>query len=141
MPRARWRAAALLCLSPLALGLAACSGDEEGSAEELCAALRAQPSIAATFSGFDPTNVTAALDQLRTARVTLGDLRDAAPAEVKDDLTVEIDYVQALIDRLEPLEGADSAEIVAAVQAVTAEHPEVDAAAAELAAFSDSTCA
>ena len=32
---------------------------------------------------------------------TLGDLLDAAPDEVRDDLQVEIDYVQALIDALE----------------------------------------
>jgi len=135
------RAAVLLLAASVALPAAgACSGDDEGSAEELCAALRDQPSIATTFEGFDPTDVDGALEQLRSARVALGDLRDAAPSDLRDDLTVEIDYVQALIDALEPLTGADAVDIVAAVQQVTADHPEVEGAAAELSSFSESTC-
>ena len=135
------RAAVLLLAASVALpAVPACSGDDEGSAEELCAALRDQPSIATTFEGFDPTDVDGALEQLRSARVALGDLRDAAPSDLRDDLTVEIDYVQALIDALEPLTGADAVDIVAAVQQVTADHPEVETAAAELSSFSESTC-
>ncbi|MFP5255739.1 MAG: hypothetical protein ACLGI8_07815 [Acidimicrobiia bacterium] len=120
--------------------LTGCSGDDEGSAEELCRALRERPSIASTFEGFDPTDVDQALEQLRSARVTLGELRDAAPSKVRDDLSVQIDYVQALAEALEPLVGADATEIVAAVQRVTAEHPDVEAAATELSSFSASTC-
>ena len=65
---------------------------------------RAASGVATTFQGFDPSDPEAALDQLRTARVTLGDLHDEAPDEVRDDLQVEIDYVQALIDALEQVE-------------------------------------
>ncbi|MGV3759070.1 MAG: hypothetical protein ACO1PW_05930 [Actinomycetota bacterium] len=133
-------AALLLAASAIVLASGGCSDDEAGSAEELCAALREQPSVATTFEGFDPTDVDQALEQLRSARVTLGELRDAAPSEVRDDLTVQIDYVQALIEELEPLGGADATEIVAAVQRVTAEHPDVEAAAAELSSFSATTC-
>jgi hypothetical protein len=130
----------LLAASAALPGLGACTGDDEGSAESLCAALRDQPSIATTFEGFDPTDVDGALEQLRSARITLGDLRDEAPSDLRDDLTVEIDYVQALIEALEPLAGADAVDIVATVQQVTADHPEVEAAAAELSSFSESTC-
>lgn len=138
----RWRAAGAAALvATVALVPAACSDDESGSPEELCRALRSQPALSSTFDGFDPTDVPAALEQLRSARVTLGELRDAAPSEVKDDLSVEIDYVQALIDGLEPLEAADSAEVVATVRAITADHPDVEAAAATLAAYSEETCA
>jgi hypothetical protein len=120
-------------------GLGACS-DDEGSPEALCRALRDDPSIATTFDGFDPTDVESALEQLRSARVKLGELRDAAPAEVKGDLSVEIDYLQALADALDGMEGRDAADIVSTVAAVTADHPEVDKAAAELATFAESSC-
>lgn len=122
-----------------AAALIACGGDE-GSAEELCEAVRSEPSITSAFQGFDPTDTEEALEQLRGARVTLGGLRDAAPSEVRDDLTVEIDYVQALIEGLEGVDGRDAAATIAVVQHVTAEHPEVGAAAAELAAFAAETC-
>jgi hypothetical protein len=96
MPRHRpWAALPALALSG-AMVLGACSGDE-GSAEELCAAVR-------------------------------------------DDLTVEIDYVQALLEGIEGLDGRDSAETVAVVQQITSEHPDVDDAAASLAAFAAESC-
>ena len=129
------RAVALLCVA----ALVACSGDE-GSAEELCTAVRAQPSLTNAFAGFDPTDTEHALEQLRAARVTLGELRDAAPSEVRDDLTVEIDYVQALVEGLEAVDGHDTSETVTVVQQITDEHPEVADAAANLAAFAEESC-
>ena len=119
--------------------LVACGGDD-GSAEELCAAVREDPDVATAFKGFDPTDTDAALERLRGARVTLGELRDAAPAEARDDLTVEIDYVQALIEGLEEVDSDDIADVVAVVRKVERDHPEVAEAAANLAAFADSSC-
>ena len=133
MPR---HALVLLC----AVALAACGGDE-GSAEELCAAVRGQPGLTSTFTAFDPTDTETALEQLRSARVALGELRDAAPAEVRDDLTIEIDYVQALVTGLEGVDGRDAEETVALVQRITDEHPDVPSAQAELAAFAEESCA
>jgi hypothetical protein len=130
----RWAIAVALLL------VAACS-DDEGSAESLCRALAERGDAATTFQGFDPSDPEAALEQLRAARVTLGELHDEAPAEVRDDLQVEIDYVQALIDALEQVPPGDATEAALQVQAVTAAHPDVDAAAAELAAFSARECA
>jgi hypothetical protein len=129
------RAVVLVC----AAALVACGGDD-GSAEELCTAVRSEPSLTNAFAGFDPTDIERALEQLRAARVTLGELRDAAPAEVRGDLTVEIDYVQALVDGLSSLDGRDATETVAAVQRITDEHPGVRDAAANLAAFAEETC-
>jgi hypothetical protein len=116
---------------------AACGGDE-GSAEALCTAVREQPSVATAFSGFDPTDPEQALEQLRSARVTLGELHQAAPSEVAHDLQVEIDYIQALIDGLDGV--ADSAEAAAVVQQVTEEHPGVSDAAAALTTFTEESC-
>jgi hypothetical protein len=119
--------------------MAACGGDD-GSAEELCAALRADPTTVSLFEGFDPSDPARALDQLRTARVTLGELRDAAPSDVRDSLDAEIAYVQALIEGLEALDRTDAAAAVEVVREVTAEHPGVDDAAAELTAFATEHC-
>ncbi len=129
------RAVALLCVA----ALVACS-DDEGSAEELCAAVRQQPGLVNAFAGFDPTDTERALEQLRAARVTLGELRDAAPAEVQDELVVEIEYLQALVEGLETVDGQDAAETVALVQQITDAHPEVEGAAANLAAFAEESC-
>lgn len=131
-----WRAAGLVALVAAS---GACS-DDGGSATALCAAVRADPSIATTFTAFDPTDTEAALEQLRSARVTLGGLRDSAPAEVRDDLTVEIDYVQALIETLETSPTDDPNATVTAVQQVTADHAGVAQAAANLEAFAEESC-
>ena len=118
--------------------LGACT-DDKGSADELCAAV-AEDGVATTLQGFDPTDAEAALDQLRDARVKLGNLLDAAPDDVRGDLQTEIDYVQALIDVLEDVEPADATESALQIQAVTDAHPGVDDAAAHLAAFADEKC-
>ncbi len=119
--------------------MVACS-DDSGSPESFCRALAEGESIATTFQGFDPSDPEAALEQLRAARVTLGDLYDEAPDEVRDELQVEIDYLDALIDALEQVEPGDEAEAALQVQAVTAAHPDVDEAAAELAAYTAGEC-
>ena len=121
------------------LALVACSKDD-GSADELCAAVAKSDGITSTFQGFDPTDPEAALDQLRQARVALGDLLDVAPEEVRDDLQVEIDYVQALIDALEDVPAGDDSESALQIQAVTDAHPDVPEASANLAKFSEEEC-
>jgi hypothetical protein len=120
------------------LTLAACAKDE-GSTEELCAAV-SEDGVSTTLEGFDPTDPEAALDKLREARVTLGDLLDAAPDEVRDDLQTEIDYVQALVDVLEDVKPGDATESALQIQAVTDAHPDVEEAAANLDAFSKKEC-
>ena len=121
------------------VGLAACTEDK-GSADELCTAVAESDAITSTFQGFDPTDPEAALEQLRAARVELGDLLDVAPEEVEDDLQVEIDYVQALIDALEEVPSGDATESALQIQAVTDAHPDVAEASANLAAFADEEC-
>ena len=124
----------------MALATGACTSDG-GSAEDLCGALAGGDGITTQLQGFDPTDRDGALELLRPARVTLGELHDQAPAEVRDDLQVEIDYVQALVDALEEAPPGDPAAAAAQVQAVTADHPGVADAASELQAFADRECA
>ena len=119
--------------------LVACN-DDSGSPEALCQAVAEGDGITTLFQGFDPSDPEAALETLRRARVVLGDLLDEAPDEVRDDLEVEIDYVQALIDALEPVEPGDTTEAALQVQSVTDAHPDVPEASAALSAFADREC-
>ena len=133
------RLAPVVLLALAATVGAACTKDH-GSAEELCAELKGG-SYASVFNGFDPADPAKALDQLRTARVTLGDLKDKAPKEQRADLQIEIDYVQDLIDVVAPLgDDADVSQVAAAIQTTTKAHPDVDKAAARLAAFQKTSC-
>ena len=134
----RRRSLLVAALVVVTAAVGACS-DDEGSAEELCAAV-SEDGVTNTLQGFDPTDPEAALDQLRDARVKLGDLLDAAPDEVHDDLQTEIDYVQALIDVLAEVKPGDATESALQIQAVTDAHPGVDEAAANLAEFADEEC-
>jgi hypothetical protein len=122
----------------LLAALGACAEDE-GSTEELCAAV-AEDGVTTSLQGFDPTDPEAALAQLRDARVKLGELLDAAPEDVRDDLEVEIDYVQALVEVLEDVEPGDATESALRIQSVTDAHPGVDEAAANLATFAEEEC-
>ncbi len=120
--------------------VAGCSEDE-GSAEELCATLREQPALESLFAELDPTDVEQALDLFRQGRDSLEELRDVAPSEVRDELTIELDYLEALVEAMEPMVGRDDADIVAALQEVNEEHPDVQAAAQTLEEYEAETCA
>ena len=119
--------------------LIACTSSS-GSVEALCQALDDGQGFATVFQDFDPTDAAGALDQLRTARVELGGLKDVAPSAVKDDLEVEIDYVQALIDALEALDHADAGKVAVTIQSVADAHPGVAAAASTLQTFATENC-
>jgi len=119
--------------------LVACTSGS-GSTKELCEALDDGDGFATAFQEFDPTDAATALGQVRSARVKLGDLKDAAPDEVRDDLQVEIDYLQALIDALEALDDADATEVALTIQSVADAHPDVAAAATTLQKFATERC-
>jgi hypothetical protein len=135
------RVAALAIAGGLALGGSACSDDGSGSAEELCAVLDGGRSFGTLFEGgLDPTDTERSLEQLRVAHVDLEQLRDAAPSEVRDDLEVELDYVESLIEVLETVDPDDPAAVVAAVNALADQRGAVEAAAIELRAFQTDNC-
>jgi len=130
------RFAALLCAISVLLG---CTSDE-GSIEDLCAAWKAVPDAAGLFAGFDPSDAPRAVEQLASARVVLRELRGAAPEGPREDLDVEIAYVDALIDGLSGLGSEDAQQAAEVVSEITAEHPRVAEASASLAAFSQTSC-
>lgn len=136
----RWMHRTLAVVVALSLGAGGCGGNE-GSVEEFCTTVREDTTVGAVFAGgFDPTDLTRALEQLGAARITLGELRDAAPDEVRDDVTTELDYVDALAATLEEADERQPEAIVASVQQVTTEHADVGDAAASLAAFAQEEC-
>jgi hypothetical protein len=122
----------------LALALASCT-DDGGSVAALCDTLASQDH-ASTFAGFDPTDPEGALERFRTARVALGDLLDDAPTEIRDEIQIEIDYLQALVDALEDVPPGDATDTALRIQAVTDTHPDVERAAADLEAFTAEEC-
>lgn len=138
----RRRAAVAVTAVVTGVTLAGCSDDDSGSTEAFCTTVREDTTVGTVFAGgFDPTDVTRALEQLGAARITLGALRDAAPGEVRDDITTELEYVDALVDTLEAADERQPEAIVAAVQQVTTERAdEVTAAAEALATFAREEC-
>lgn len=123
-----------------ATAVTACSNGDQGSAEKLCAAVRADPSASTVFADFDPSDAPHALEQLRAARVTLGELRRAAPKEVRGELDIEIAYVQDLIDGLSADKGLDASQAADIVRTITAKHPDVSTASATLEAYNTEHC-
>jgi hypothetical protein len=134
------RAIAAALAGGLALLTVACSEDG-GSAEELCAVLDGGRSFGTLFEGgLDPTDTERALEQLRVARVDLEQLHDAAPSEVRDDLQVELDYVEALTEVVETVDPDDPAAVVDAVNALGERKAAVEAAAVRLRAYEADHC-
>ncbi len=129
-----------LLLLLLVTALASCTSDG-GDTDAFCNTLTNGQQYRTVFEGFNPTDATDALDRLRTARLDLGELKADAPSEIRDDLQVEIDYVQALIDGVAALgPGTDARNLTATFQAVTTDHPKVPAAAAALETFATAGC-
>jgi hypothetical protein len=124
----------------VATALFACSDDDEGLEEEFCAAVSDRSAYATVFEGFDPTAPERALEQLRTARVELGALRDVAPSEIQDELDTEIDAVQLLIEALEGVAPGDSTAAVDAVRALEDDLADVEEATIALETYTETTC-
>jgi hypothetical protein len=135
------RALPVVVLALVGAGVGGGCSDDGGSVEGFCTTVREDTTIGTVFSGgFDPTDTDTALDQLRSARVTLGDLRDEAPDEVRGALSTEIDYVEALVAGIDGTADDEPEAVVALVQRITDEHPGVGEAASELAAFARDEC-
>ena len=134
------RPTGVVSLLLLAGALASCTSDE-GNTEAFCNTLADGQQYPSVFEGFNPTDANNALERLRIARGDLGELEIEVPREIREDLQVEIDYVEALIDGIAALGvGADPDDLTATFQAVTTDHPKVPAAAAALAKFTTTDC-
>ena len=112
-----------------------------GSAEELCARRRRGRRRPPAFQGFDPTDPEAALDQLRAARVDARrPARRRARGGPRRPRRWRSTTCRRSSTRSRSVEPGDATESALQIQAVTDAHPDVDEAAANLAAFADEEC-
>lgn len=141
-PRRHAAAGALGLALALALGgVAACSDDESGSPEELCAVLGDGRAYTALFEqGFDPTDTAHAVAQLDAARVDLEQLRAAAPAEVRGAIDAELAYLAAVHDVLRTVDPADPAAVVAGINDLGDERAAAEVASLQLRAYEQAHC-
>jgi hypothetical protein len=121
-------------------GLGACGDDDDGAVEAFCASVADREALAAVVDGFDYSDRDRALDQMRTARVELGELREDAPGEIRSDLDVQVDATETLIEALEGAPAGDPAATVEAVRAVQPDLAEVEEAGARLEAWTREHC-
>jgi hypothetical protein len=130
-----------LILSALAVVLAVAGcGDDGGDAEAFCPLVADRAGLAAMTEGFDPSDRDRALEQLRAIRVELGELRAAAPSEIRGDLDTQIDAAQGLIDALDAVPPGDPAAAVEAVRAAQAEMDGLPQATENLEAWTEQNC-
>jgi hypothetical protein len=141
---AGWRSAVIALLLVAIVGTAGWlflrTDDQEGSAEELCALLADRSRFSAVVEGFDPSDVSRSLDQLRLARDELVELRAAAPAELHPDLDVQIEATDALIGALEQVDPGDTTAAHEALRSVEPELAGVAGAYARLEQWASQHC-
>ena len=78
-------AAVVVLLGVLGGALAACS-DDDGSQESFCARLPETPDLADVVRDLDSAEPEQLDDRLSNAADSYGDLRDASPDEIRDDV-------------------------------------------------------
>ena len=83
------------------MSLASCSGSASGDPKSFCQAATDTARFSTIFDNLDPTNVDAALTAFQSARQTELELRADAPAAVRADVDVLIDFFDDLIRGLE----------------------------------------
>jgi hypothetical protein len=114
--------------------------DRGGSVEEFCALVQDRSRFQRIVDDFDPSDVVRALDQLRTAHLELETLVGAAPSEVRSDLQLQADAVEAMIHALESVDPTDTVAAAEALNAALAEIDEVPAATMRLEAWTREHC-
>ena len=83
------------------MALGSCSGSASGDPGSFCRAATDTTRFSTIFDNLDPTNVDAALASFEAARDTERDLRADAPAAVRPDVDVLIDFFDDLIQGLD----------------------------------------
>jgi hypothetical protein len=124
----------------LVASLVASCGDDDGDVEAFCPLVADRAGLAAMTEGFDPSDRDRALEQLRAIRVELGELRAAAPSEIRGDLDTQIDAAQGLIEALDAVPPGDPAAAVEAVRAAQADMDDLPEATANLEAWTAEHC-
>jgi transposase len=137
--RGRDAALAVAAVALAAASVAGC-GDDDGDAEAFCPLVADRAGLAAMTENFDPSDRDRALEQLRAIRVELGELRAAAPSEIRGDLDTQIDAAQDLIDALVEVPPGDPAAAVEAVRAAQADMDDLPQATSNLETWTAENC-
>ena len=132
--------AAVVLLGALAVAGGGCSDSKGGSAEQLCGIVGSGRFGELFQQGLDPTDTDRALAQLRAAAVDLGQLRDAAPSEVRSSVKDEMAYISAVTKVLQDVSPDTPAAVVNAVNALKAQRDKAEAASATLQGYQDAHC-
>jgi hypothetical protein len=97
----------------VAVGLAALAGGAcssgGGSTNAFCESVHGGDNPLDMFDAYDPTNVSAARDQLQRGVDRMKELERAAPSEIRDDLRMLVDVGSKLVVALDPAAGAKPA--------------------------------
>lgn len=119
------------------LGVAACSGGDDGSIEAFCETARrfAEDNPAVVFDRYDPADPTGAAEDLRGAAQQLRAWADDAPGEVDDDIGAIAGAAETLADAFEspPPSGDRVAEL-------ESQFNEVELASARVTSFTREQC-
>jgi hypothetical protein len=134
------RAAATVATVLLVASLIGCSSSQSGSAAAFCPLVKDLGRFDTIFDSFDNTDSTRALAQLEQGRSELVKLRDAAPGEIKDDLSVLIDLVDKLIKAVHQVDPKHPETARAAVAKISKDFTKADAANVTLESFRQTNC-
>lgn len=118
----------------------ACSSTKGGSAAALCQLVTSRSFTDVFQKGLDPTDTSRALAQVKAASVDLGQLRDAAPNEVRGAVADEIAYMDAVTKVLEKAKPDDPGAVVAAVNGLTAQREAAQTASVKLTSYQGAHC-
>jgi hypothetical protein len=123
------------------LATAACSSGPSGSVEEFCTLVKDEARFAGVLDEFDVTDSARAIEQLGTARDQLAELRDAAPSEIKDDLSVLIDLIEKLRKATQTVDPTKPESARAAIEPLKPDFTKADDADVALESFRRTNCA
>ena len=115
--------------------------DDGGAPETFCALVADRARFEQIVDGFDPSDVTRSLDQLRVARSELEPLLEAAPSDVRADLQVQADALDTLVAALETADPGDPTAAIEALRRAEAELDDVLGATMRLEAWTREHCA
>jgi hypothetical protein len=122
------------------VGIGSCTHEKGGSTQELCSVVSAGSFGALFQQGFDPTNTTQALAQLKAASADLAQLRSAAPTELRGAIEDEVAYVDAATKVLQTVSPDDEAAVVAGINGLSTQRAAAQAGSTKLKAYQAAHC-
>jgi hypothetical protein len=123
----------------LALVASAC-GDDDADVGAFCERARDQARFDAVFEGFTLDDRVAAHDRLAAATDELEQLRDLAPSELRSDLVLLLDAVEAVDRAVDELDPSDPDSVERALAPIDERRADIEDANARLETFRQTRC-